>query len=229
MGRTESYLVRSWMKEQVLKVIRDRIAELLVKNRWPLLDVSSRRLHRGDRADVIEGIDRHVESYGIRVVRLGNFVVALDEEDSDNLKKLYTDAAYLRTVGGVGAYQQFAAGKAMIGARRGHGEGRRRRPARAAVAGALMGGAGLGVGFGLAQMLVRDHRGGESLAPATPGLVCPSCEKGVAPGRFCSHCGVELRAKEEPKDTGPAFCSGCGSPLGADAAFCAQCGRKRDG
>ncbi|MBZ0171936.1 MAG: SPFH domain-containing protein, partial [Phycisphaerales bacterium] len=38
MGRTESYLVRAWMKEQVLKIIRDRIAELLVKNKWPLLD-----------------------------------------------------------------------------------------------------------------------------------------------------------------------------------------------
>jgi hypothetical protein len=189
------------------------------------------RLHRGDRdGTCIEGIDRHVESYGIRVVRLGNFVVAIDEEDSENLKKLYTDAAYLQArSAGSAPTSEFAAGKAMLGARRGHGEGRRREAARAAVAGALMGGAGLGVGFGLAQMLVRDHRGGESLAPATPGLVCPSCEKGVAPGRFCSHCGVELRAKEEPKDTGPAFCSGCGSPLGADAAFCAQCGRKRDG
>ena len=30
MGRAESYQVRSWLKEQVLKVIRDRIAELAV-------------------------------------------------------------------------------------------------------------------------------------------------------------------------------------------------------
>ncbi len=41
MGRAEPHMIRSWMKEQVLKVIRDRIAELLVKNRWPLLDVTS--------------------------------------------------------------------------------------------------------------------------------------------------------------------------------------------
>jgi membrane protease subunit (stomatin/prohibitin family) len=228
LGRTQSHLVRSWMREQVLKVVRDRIAELLVKNRWPLLDVSSGAYTEEIETDVIEGIDRHVESYGIRVVRLGNFVVALDEEDSENLKKLYTDAAYLRTVGGVGAYREFAAGKAMLGAGEGMAKGGG-GGGEGGGGGGLMGGAGLGVGFGLAQMLVQDHRGGESLAPATPGLVCPSCEKGVAPGRFCSHCGVELRAKEEPKDTGPAFCSGCGSPLGADAAFCAQCGRKRDG
>ena len=30
-----------WFKSQVLKVIRDRIAELLVKKKWPLLDVTS--------------------------------------------------------------------------------------------------------------------------------------------------------------------------------------------
>ncbi|MEM7518241.1 MAG: SPFH domain-containing protein, partial [Planctomycetota bacterium] len=41
MGRSESYTVSSWMKEQVLKVIRDHISELLVKNKWPLLDVTS--------------------------------------------------------------------------------------------------------------------------------------------------------------------------------------------
>jgi hypothetical protein len=218
------------MKEQVLKVIRDRIAELLVKNKWPLLDVSSRRVHRGDRAAGHRGIDGTSRATASSVVRLGNFTIALDEQDADNLKKLYTDAAYLKTVGGVGCLPAVRRRQGDDGRGRGHGEGRRRRDRRGRRGRrALMGGAGLGVGFGLAQMLVRDHRGGESLAPATPGLVCPSCEKGVAPGRFCSHCGVELRAKEEPKDTGPAFCSGCGSPLGADAAFCAQCGRKRDG
>ena len=114
MGRAESYLVRSWMREQVLKVIRDHIAELLVKNKWPLLDVTSGAYTEEIESHVLDGVGRHVESYGVRIVRLGNFVVAIDEEDGDNLKRLYTDAAYLRTVGGVQAYQQFAAGKAMI-------------------------------------------------------------------------------------------------------------------
>ena len=39
------------------------------------------------------------------------------------MKRLYTDAAYLRTVGGVGNYQQFAAGKAMLGAGEGMAKG----------------------------------------------------------------------------------------------------------
>ncbi len=152
MGRAESYQVRSWMKEQVLKVVRDRIGELCVKNKWPLLDVTSGAYTEEVEKDVLEGLTAHAESYGIRIVRLGNFVVAMDEEDADNLKRLYTDAAYLRTVGGVGNYQQFAAGKAMLGAGEGMSKGGGVGEGGAGGGGGgggLLGGAGLGVGFGL--------------------------------------------------------------------------------
>ncbi len=40
-GKLQSFAVKSWLKEQVLKVLRDRTAELLVKEKWPLLDVTS--------------------------------------------------------------------------------------------------------------------------------------------------------------------------------------------
>ncbi|RMH01733.1 MAG: SPFH domain-containing protein [Planctomycetota bacterium] len=226
MGRTEAWLVRSWLKEQVLKVVRDRIAELCVKNEWPLLDVTSGAFTEEIEADVLQGLGTHVADYGLRIVRLGNFVVAIDEEDAANLKRLYTDAAYLRTVGGVGAYQQFAAGKALMGAGEGLAQGGGAGSA-AAGAGGLLGGAGLGVGFGLAQMLVRDHRGGETLAPAAAGVVCPKCLAAVAPGRFCSACGAELKAAGGTVSAAAAFCTACGSPLAPDARFCGHCGGKR--
>lgn len=227
MGRTESYLVRSWMKEQVLKVIRDRIAELLVKNKWPLLDVTSGAYTEELEQQVLAGIDAHVGPYGIAVPRLGNFTIAIDEQDADNLKKLYTDAAYLKTVGGVGAYQQFAAGKAMMGA----GEGMAKGGGGAGTGGeggggALLGGAGLGVGFGLAQMLVQHPKGGEVLTPAAAGVVCAACHAAVPPGKFCSACGSSLAATEPAKPES-GFCTGCGSPLAADAKFCGQCGTPR--
>ncbi len=222
MGRAESYQVRSWMKEQVLKVIRDRIAELFVKHKWPLLDVTSGAYTEEIEGDVLKGLDAHVATYGLDIVRLGNFVIAIDEEDAANLKRLYTDAAYLRTVGGVDSYQRFAAGKAMLGAgegmAKGGGEG------GGAASGGLLGGAGLGVGFGLAQMLVRDQRGGEVLAPAAPGMTCGSCGATVPPGKFCSACGKDLQGAKPP---GSASCSGCGAPLAPNAQFCGQCGRQR--
>ena len=56
--------------------------------------------------EVVGGMATHVSSYGMVIVRLGNFEIAIDEEDAKNLKRLYTDAAYLRTVGGVGAFME---------------------------------------------------------------------------------------------------------------------------
>ena len=227
MGRAESYTVRSWMKEQVLKVIRDRIGELLVKNKWPLLDVTSGAYTEEIEKDVLGGLAEHVEPYGIQIVRLGNFVTGIDEDDAANLKRLYTDAAYLRTVGGVDSYQKFAAGKAMMGAGEGMAQGGGAGGEGGGAGGGLLGGAGLGVGFGLAQMLVRDQRGGEALAPAAAGVICGSCMSSVPPGRFCNHCGTELKAKEPAKEP-EAFCTSCGAPVGADARFCGQCGTKRE-
>lgn len=223
MGRAESHSVGAWMKEQVLKVIRDRIGELLVKNKWPLLDVTSGAYTEELEKGVLDGLDEHVAPYGLDIVRLGNFVIDIDAEDGANLKRLYTDTAYLKTVGGVESYQRFAAGKAMMGA----GEGMAKGGGSGGESGALLAGAGLGVGIGLAQMLVRDPRGGETLAPVAAGIICPKCSLSVAPGKFCSHCGAELQQKGEAAKASSAFCSGCGAPLAPDAQFCGQCGRKR--
>jgi len=221
-GRAESYEVRAWMKEQVLKVLRDRTAQLLVKNKWPLLDVTSGAYTEELETEVIGALDTHVASYGLDIVRLGNFVIAVDEQDAANLKRLYTDAAYVRAMGSVGGFQQFAAGKAMMGA----GEGMAKGGGDGGAAGAgLLGGAGLGVGMGLAQMLVRDQqRGGETLAPATAGVICVKCQKSVAPGKFCSSCGSELAAQASKAG---GFCAGCGGALAPDAKFCGQCGKGR--
>ena len=227
MGRAESFQVTSWMKEQVLKVLRDRVAELCVKNKWPLLDVTSGAYTEEIEKQVLENIATHVESYGIEIVRMGNFVIAIDDDDAENLKRLYTDAAYLKTVGGVAAYQQFAAGKAMMGAGEGMAQGGGaggEGGGGGGGAGGLLGGAGLGVGFGLAQMLVRDQHGGQTLAPAAPGVMCGECNTTVPPGKFCNACGKQLEKKPDAN----GFCSDCGSPLTPDAKFCGQCGSKRE-
>ena len=224
MGRAESFQVRLWMKEQVLKVVRDRVAEMVVKNKWPLLDVTSGAYTEEVEGDVLKSMDQHVATYGLDIVRLGNFVVAIDETDASNLKRLYTDSAYVRSMGGVGNYQQFAAGKAMMGAGEGMAKGGGGGPGGDGAAGAgLLGGAGLGVGMAMAQMLVRDNRGGTSLAPAAPGVNCKACGATVAPGKFCSACGKGLES------TSPVagFCAGCGAAMAADARFCAACGKAR--
>ena len=84
------------------------------------------------------------------------------------------------------------------------------------------------VGFGLAQMLVRDGAGGgDRLAPAVGGILCPGCHQSTAPGKFCGHCGTSLESSSAPSSAPTTFCTKCGSPLGPDAGFCGQCGTRR--
>ncbi|MFT4649434.1 MAG: membrane protease subunit (stomatin/prohibitin family) [Glaciecola sp.] len=220
-GRAQSFQVKSWLKEQVLKVLRDRTAELLVKKKWPLLDVTSGAYTEELEATVLAGMAAHVADYGVRIVRFGNFVVGIDEDDADNLKDLYRDAAYLKTVGGVDQYQKFAAGKAMMGA----GEGMAKGGGGGGGDSGLLQGASLGVGLGMAQMLVRDHRGGASLEPATPGVLCGSCMATVSAGKFCSACGESLLKKPASSDR---HCGDCGETLSNDARFCTSCGHPQE-
>lgn len=208
-GQAQAFEVRSWLKEQVLKVIRDRIAQLLVKNKWPLLDVTSGAYTEELETEVIAGLLPHVSTYGMVIVRLGNFEIAIDEEDAKNLKRLYTDAAYLRTVGGVGAYQQFAAGKAMLGAGEGMAKG---GGAEGGSGGGLLGGAGLGVGLGMAQMLMNQQNQARNAG-------APSTDAGAAAGGSAAQApaGAAVGAK---------FCTSCGAPLASGGKFCSQCGTR---
>jgi membrane protease subunit (stomatin/prohibitin family) len=213
MGRHEADPVGPWMREQVLKVIRDRIAELIVRNKWPLLDVTSGAYTEELEKAVLEGVAAHVTSYGLAIPRLGNFVIAINEQDGANLKKLYTDAAYLRTVGGVEAYQRFAAGKAMLGA----GEGMAKGGGGGDGGGAgLLGGAGLGVGLGMAQMMMGAGAGQPAAAAAAGG----------AAGGAAGAAGAAGVSGAAPAGAGARFCTSCGASMAGDARFCGQCGQK---
>jgi membrane protease subunit (stomatin/prohibitin family) len=218
-----------WFKQQVLKVVRDHTAELIVKEKWPLLDVVSGAYTEEIEETVIAGVKKHVDHYGVQIVQMGNFVLSIKDEDERNLKKLYTDAAYVRMAGGMQGFQQFASGKAMMGAGEGmaHGGGEGGN--------AMLGGAALGVGFGMANMFQQAGTGAAQ-APQSPsagtlkgdaagekaGVVCDACKKTVAPGKFCSECG-------SPLPSGPKFCSGCGAQLNGEAKFCPECGHKVGG
>jgi membrane protease subunit (stomatin/prohibitin family) len=148
MGRTGNAEFLGWFKNQVLKVTRDRIAELLVKKKWPLLDVTSGAYTEEIETEVIAGLKPHVDTYGMTVVRMGNFHVSIKEEDEATLKKLSKDVAYSRLAGG---FQQYAQGQAMLGASEGMAKG------GGGADGALQG-MGMGMGFGMAQMFSNQQQ-----------------------------------------------------------------------
>ncbi len=140
-----------WFKSQVLKVTRDRIAELCVKKKWPLLDVTSGAYTEEIETEVIAGLAPHTESYGVVIVRFGNFTVSIKPEDEATLKKLSKDVAYSRLAGG---FQQYAQGQAMLGAAEGMAKG----GGEGSGSGNAMGGMGMGMGFGMAQMFMNQNQ-----------------------------------------------------------------------
>lgn len=141
-----------WFKSQVLKVTRDRIAELLVKKKWPLLDVTSGAYTEEIETEVMAGLGTHTGSYGVSIIRFGNFTISIKPEDEATLKKLSKDVAYSRLAGG---FQQYAQGQAMLGAAegmaKGGGEG-------GGGSGQALGGMGMGMGFGMAQMFMNQNQ-----------------------------------------------------------------------
>jgi membrane protease subunit (stomatin/prohibitin family) len=160
MGRTSNDELLGWFKNQVLKVTRDRIAELLVKKRWPLLDVTSGAYTEEIETEVIGGLKPHVDGYGLTVVRMGNFHVSIKPEDEATLKKLSKDVAYSRLAGG---FQQYAQGQAMLGAAEGMAKG---GGDGGGGAGNALGGMGMGMGFGMAQQFMNQQ--GQQQRPQEP-------------------------------------------------------------
>lgn len=203
-----------WFKNQVLKVIRDRTAELLVKKKWPLLDVTSGAYTEEIEQEVLTGVKPHVDSYGIQVVRMGNFTISIKEEDEATLKKLSKDVAYSRLAGG---FQQYAQGQAMLGAAEGMAKG-----GDGGGGGGMLQGAGMGIGFGMAQMFQNNQQQQHPQqapvpVPAQGGQTCPKCGTQGVSGKFCANCGQPLAAA-------PKKCE-CGNELAPGAKFCANCGK----
>jgi membrane protease subunit (stomatin/prohibitin family) len=158
---------QGWFKSQVLKVTRDRIAELCVKKKWPLLDVTSGAFTEEIEQDVMAGLGVHTTSYGISIIRFGNFTVSIKPEDEATLKKLSKDVAYSRLAGG---FNQYAQGQAMLGAAEGMAKG-----GEGSGAGGALGGMGMGMGFGMAQMFTNQQQPGvqQPGAPAAAAAAAP--------------------------------------------------------
>lgn len=169
MGRTTNEDFMGWFRNQVLKVTKDRIAELLVKKKWPLLDVTSGAYTEEIEQEVIAGVKTHVDDYGMQIVRMGNFHISIKEEDEATLKKLSKDVAYSRLAGG---FQQYAQGQAMMGAGEGMAKG-------GEGAGAAMQGMGMGMGFGMANMFAQQQQNAQAQQQAAPAAAPAPAEKSV--------------------------------------------------
>ena len=114
--------ITGWMSDQLLKVMRTHMTVQIVRNGWPILGLSA---YTPDiEEEVMAKGNEQLESYGVAIIRMGNFDINLSEQDETQLKTLAKDTAYSRLAG---SFQQYAAGEMALGAGPGDGPGRCRR------------------------------------------------------------------------------------------------------
>lgn len=231
---SDNNAVTGWMADQLLKVMRTHMTVQIVRNGWPILGLSA---YTPDiEKEVVAAGNEQLASYGVEIIRMGNFDVNLSAEDEAQLKTLAKDTAYSRLAG---SFQQYASGEMALGAGQGMAQG-----------GGATGGAFLAAGLGM---------GGQAAAPAQPGptpppgpgfagggggyaaqgaapatVKCPNCQTDNPAGaKFCTSCGRSLAppavkcpncAADNPP--GAKFCSSCGTALAPTAVHCSQCGEE---
>ncbi len=220
-----------WFKSQVQKTIKENIAELIVKKKWPVADVTSGAFISDIEAETLKEVHRGVDSYGVEIIRFGDFTVAMDQKDRERIATYRDRFAYVDRISeNPQGYHQFAQAEMMLGAADGMRKG-------GGAAGNAMAGAGIGLGFGMAGQMYQNTAPAFAQPHAQPAHApqqrppapqapaggqtqqCGSCHANVPPGKFCTECGKPLAP---PAAAGPKFCSSCGAKLGGK--FCAGCG-----
>jgi membrane protease subunit (stomatin/prohibitin family) len=231
---TDNERITSWMSDQLLKVMRTSITTQIVRNGWPILGLSAYTPEIEET--VIAAGNQQLATYGLTIVRMGNFDVNLSDDDEATLKGLAKDTAYSRLAGG---FQQYASGEMMKGAGEGMSKG-----------GGATGGAFIAAGLGLGGQAAAPQAAGPPPPPG-PGFVgggpgfagpgaggaaatveCPSCHTAnAATAKFCASCGTSLAPPtvtcancQTANAVGARFCANCGQPLGPQPVHCPSCG-----
>ena len=191
---TDNGAIATWISDQLLKTMRGQITTQIVRNGWPVLGLSA---YTADvESAALQATAPVLDTYGITIVRMGNFDINLSEEDEESLKRLAKDTAYSQMAGG---FQQYASGEALLGAGEGMAKG-----------GAAAGGAILATGLGIGQQAVGAASAAQSGAAQASASPAGATAPGAAPGAAGA--------------ASPRFCSACGTALTPGSRFCASCG-----
>src|SRR5262249_27947095 len=153
-----------WFKSQVQKTMKDGVAELIVKQNWPLMKVTSGAYTEEIEQATLEAVRKNIEPYGVEIMRFGDFSISMDQADKERLDKLVDRMAYVEgmgsTSGGMAAYQQLAQAEMMMGAAEGMKKG--------GDGGGAFQGAGIGMGFAVAGNMA-NMMGNASAQQRAPG------------------------------------------------------------
>lgn len=161
-----------WVKEQLMKELKDTITERVTKGELPVLGIAAQTEEL--EKVIISGAEEHLRDYGIQIGKLGNFTISLKEEDEAMLKNLMRDKVYTSQPG-------LAETAVKIGLAEGLKQGGEGTGAASAGVGA-----GVGIGMGMAMMK-------EMMQNKQTVRVCAKCGHTIDPeAKFCQNCGEIL-------------------------------------
>jgi membrane protease subunit (stomatin/prohibitin family) len=200
--------ITDWMREQLLKVLRTDVTSHIVSQGWPILGIAA---HTEEvEQETIAKVQSYIQTYGLQIVRLGNFTISIKEEDEETLKNFRKDVSYTKLAGG---FQQYASGEAMLGVGQGAAQG-----------GGALPPALLGLGLGMGQNI----SGQQNQAVAAGGSIqvrCGNCSAlNPESAKFCSSCGQPLGVAASAPAGSTVKCPNCSTENAATAKFCASCG-----
>jgi membrane protease subunit (stomatin/prohibitin family) len=200
--------ITDWMREQLLKVFRAAVTAHIVANNWPILGIAAKTAEM--EQETLSQVQSQVTTYGIQIVRMGNFTISIKEDDEATLKNYRKDMQYTKLAGG---FQQYGAGEALKGIGQGAAQG-----------GGEASPAILGIGMGLGQVVSNQAAGG---APAGVQVRCAKCGAlNPEDAKFCGNCGTTLGSSQAQAQPVGVACAKCGTQNVAGAKFCANCGQQ---
>ncbi|MFY9615719.1 MAG: SPFH domain-containing protein [Candidatus Dormiibacterota bacterium] len=206
-GMTTNDQVTDWMREQLLKVLRTDVTSHIVSSGWAILGIAAHTEEiEGETLGKVQG---YVNTYGLQIVRLGNFTISIKEEDEETLKTFRKDVQYTKLAGG---FQQYGSGEAMLGVGKGAAEG-----------GGALPPALLGIGLGMGGQI--SGAGQQVAAGGAVQVRCGNCNTlNPESAKFCTSCGQALGAPAPAPAGSTVACPECGTQNAATAKFCTNCG-----
>jgi membrane protease subunit (stomatin/prohibitin family) len=205
---SDNQRITDWVDQMLLKTMKVDVTRNIVRNGWPILGLSAYMPEL--EKSVITATNDALSSYGLALVRMGNFDINLSDEDLTRLKKFANDVKYSQLAG---SYSEAARAEMMRGAGAGMAQG------GGATSGAFIA-TGLGMGSATQQGPTSPPPPPAAAFPtmAAGSVACGSCGVANPDGaKFCSGCGTALAAA-------PVMCASCNAANSSSAKFCASCG-----
>jgi membrane protease subunit (stomatin/prohibitin family) len=224
-GQQTNEQVERWITTKFMNAVKKSLPQFIIRQK---VEVQHLAAYHDEIGQMFMQRCEDLSDIGVQFRELGDFSINFDDDDQKRLEEAQGRYADLKVkkrakdeLGG-GNYMNYAAGEAMLGAgqgmAKGGGEG----------GGALQGGAGLGMGFAMAQMFQQNMHGQQpQQGYPQQGYPQQGYPQQGYPQQGYPQQGGYPPQQGAPQQGAPAAgtvtCPGCNASV-APGRFCAECG-----